>query len=89
MEVVLLSFLKRAAGEGRVEMEAATVGGLVAALAARYGEAFRRELLAPEGGLKAGMAVLVNGRNVIFLQGLATPLNPQDKVTFIPPVAGG
>ncbi|MGE5578170.1 MAG: MoaD family protein [Syntrophothermus sp.] len=89
MEVVLLNFLRRAAGEGRVELEAATAGELLVALAARYGEAFRRELLTPEGDLKAGIAILVNGRNVSFLQGLATPLDPRDKVTIIPPIAGG
>lgn len=89
MQVELLSFLQRAAGESRVEVEAATVGEALAALISRYGDAFRRELMTLDGQPKAGIAVLVNGRNINFLQGLATPLSPGDKVTLIPPAAGG
>ncbi|KYH32743.1 MoaD family protein [Neomoorella mulderi] len=89
MEVELLSFLQRAAGESRVDVEATTVEQLLAALISRYGETFRRELMTPEGKLKAGIAILVNGRNINFLKGLATPLSPRDKVTIIPPAAGG
>lgn len=89
MEVELLSFLQRAAGESRVEVEAATVEELLAALISRYGGTFRRELITPEGKPKPGIAILVNGRNINFLQGLATPLSPADKVTLIPPAAGG
>ncbi|QGP92762.1 ThiS family protein [Neomoorella glycerini] len=89
MEVELLSFLQRAAGESRVEVEAATVDELLAALISRYGETFRRELMTPGGKLKPGIAILVNGRNINFLQGPATPLSPRDKVTIIPPAAGG
>ncbi|MGI9862109.1 MoaD family protein [Moorella naiadis] len=89
MQVELLSFLQRAAGESRVEIAAATVGEALAALITRYGENFRRELMTPEGLPKAGIAILVNGRNINFLHGLATPLSPGDKVTLIPPAAGG
>lgn len=89
MEVELLSFLQRAAGASRVEMEAATVAQLLAALTSRYGETFRRELMTPEGRLKPGIAVLVNGRNINFLQGLDTSLSPGDKVTIVPPAGGG
>lgn len=89
MVVELLSFLQRAAGEARVELTAATVGELLMALTARYGATFRRELMTSDGNLKAGIAILVNGRNIVFLQGMATPLNERDKVTIIPPAAGG
>ncbi|WP_406677686.1 MoaD family protein [Moorella sp. ACPs] len=89
MEVELLSFLQRAAGASRVNVEAATVEELLAALISRYGETFRRELMTPEGKLKAGIAILVNGRNINFLHGLKTSLSPGDKVTIIPPAAGG
>jgi len=89
MVVEFLSALQRAAGEARVELTAATVGELLTVLTARYGEPFRRELMTPEGNVKAGIAILVNGRNIIFLQGMATPLNDWDKVTIIPPAGGG
>lgn len=89
MEVELLGFLQRAAGASRVEVEASTVGQLLAALLSRFGADLRRELMTPEEKLKTGIAILVNGRNINFLQGLETPLNPGDKVTIIPPAAGG
>jgi molybdopterin converting factor small subunit len=45
--------------------------------------------MTPDGKLKTGIAILVNGRNINFLQGLNTSLVPGDKVTIIPPAAGG
>ena len=89
MEVEMLGFIRRAAGEGRVEVDASTVGQLITTLVTRYGEGFSQELTTAEGNLRTGVAVLINGRNVDFLQGLNTPLNPGDRVTIIPPVAGG
>jgi len=89
MVVELLSFLQRVAGEARVEVDASSVTELLEILAKKYGDSFRRELMTPDGKLKKGIAVLVNGRNIVFLKGLATPLKPQDKVTLIPPAAGG
>ncbi|WP_258360064.1 MoaD family protein [Moorella sulfitireducens (nom. illeg.)] len=89
MEVELLGFLQRASGASRVEVEAATVGEALAALTTRYGEKFRRELMTADGGLKRGIAILVNGRNINFLQGMDTSLNPGDRITIIPPAAGG
>ena len=41
-------------------------------------------------GLDAGyLNVLINGRNVRFLQGNETPLHDGDTVAFLPPVGGG
>jgi MoaD family protein len=41
-------------------------------------------------GLAAGyLNVLINGRNIRFLQGNDTPLNDGDTVAFLPPVGGG
>ncbi|MGI6285864.1 hypothetical protein MHOCP_02950 [Moorella humiferrea] len=89
MEVELLGLLQRAAGASRIEVEASTVGQLLAAILSRFGANLRQELMTPEEKLKTGIAILVNGRNINFLQGLETPLNPGDKVTIIPPAAGG
>ncbi len=33
--------------------------------------------------------ILVNGRNIMWLQGLDTPISEADNVVLIPPVAGG
>jgi molybdopterin synthase sulfur carrier subunit len=33
--------------------------------------------------------IMVNGRDYRHLQGLDTPLHPDDTVTLFPPIAGG
>jgi molybdopterin converting factor small subunit len=40
-----------------------------------------RELLFPNGDLNRDIEVLVNGRNIAFLDGLETRLNDDDRVT--------
>lgn len=89
MKVELFGFLQRAAGCGRLELEAPTVRHLLEELVARYGERLRRELFLPDGSLRPGFTILVNGRNIAFLQGQDTLLKPEDTVSLIPPAAGG
>ena len=43
--------------------------------------ALPRDLLFPEGDLNRDIEVLVNGRNIAFLDGLDTPLTETDRVT--------
>lgn len=40
-----------------------------------------RDLLFPDGDLNRDVEVLVNGRNIAFLDGLETSLNDDDRVT--------
>ncbi|MGC8645717.1 MAG: ubiquitin-like small modifier protein 1 [Thermoplasmata archaeon] len=62
--------------------------GLISILVSRYGEAFRRWLFR-DGSLMGNVIILVNGRNVLFGDKLATALNEGDQVDIFPPVAGG
>jgi len=63
---------------------------LLEQLARRYGEPFRRAVFAAgDGALSETIIVLVNGRSVVHLQGLATPLGEDDEVSIFPMVAGG
>ena len=62
------------------------VGELLRALGERMPDVYA----AIEKGVKGGyLNVLLNGRNVRFLNDLATPLSDGDAVAFLPPVGGG
>jgi molybdopterin synthase sulfur carrier subunit len=76
---------------GTVEEEHAavpTVRHLLAALAAEKGPAFENRVF-PGGRLSDTMIILVNGRNILHLNGVQTPLEPDDVVAVFPMVAGG
>lgn len=74
--------------ERRVEDAPADLRELVTALAGRYGTSFRRAVFSDDE-LNGEIIILVNGRNVLFLQGLDTPLKADDEVSIFPMVAGG
>jgi MoaD family protein len=61
---------------------------LLTTLAGRYGTSFRRAVFSG-GELSGEIIILVNGRNVRYLQGLDTPLAADDEVSIFPMVAGG
>lgn len=89
MEVQLLSVLRRLTGTGSVEVQAGTVREALNRLEKRFGPAFAAELLTADGEVKPLYNLLVNGRNIAFLAGLDTPLAEGDRLTIIPPAAGG
>lgn len=66
----------------------ASLRELLTALAGRYGTSFRRAVFAGDE-LNHEIIILVNGRNVLYLQGLDTPLTVGDEVSIFPMVAGG
>jgi len=66
----------------------ATLGPLLETLAARYGTAFRRAVFSGDR-LGGEIIILVNGRNVLYLEGVDTPLKASDEVSIFPMVAGG
>lgn len=49
----------------------------------------RRGVFTDSGALQPELLVLVNGRNIVFLEDLATPLHGGDVVAVFPPVKGG
>lgn len=86
--VQLFAVLREVAGTSRLAVEASSVQDVLSHLVRTY-EGLGNRLLTPAGELREDVAVLVNGRNVRFLQGLDTSLAAGDTVTLIPPVAGG
>lgn len=87
--VKLFGLLRKVLGVERFETTAATVGAALAEGRARFGEPFAAEVFGPDGALSPGVILLVDGRNVHFLQGLATPLDARAEVHLFPPSAGG
>jgi len=86
--------IKKAMGdkaEVEMEMENATIRGILIQLSNRYGEKFRNsvfELQSQE--IKKYNMILVNGRQYQHLpDGLDTKLSEGDKVALFPPVGGG
>ncbi|HOD29097.1 MAG TPA: MoaD/ThiS family protein [Syntrophales bacterium] len=68
--------------------EEKTIGELLAELGDRY-PGLRREMFAPTGKLKEFINIFINGRNIAFLDDMATPLGDGDTIALFPPVAGG
>jgi len=77
-----------AGGEKQVQVDATTVGEVLAALIARY-PALEGQLLTPDGELNRFVNVYVDGQDVRFLQERATPVGPADTVIILPAMAGG
>ena len=86
--------IKKAMGDEAVlemEMDNATLGGLLEELFNRYGKVLRDLIFDPETKkVRSHNQICVNTRHYIFLQDqLDTELKDGDVVALIPPVAGG
>lgn len=82
--------IRHTAGFARMPMtfsgQHLNVGDLLDTLAARSPDLHRTI----EKGVKGGyINILLNGRNIRFLNGLTTPLADGDALAFLPPVGGG
>lgn len=75
-------------GEKQLDLEGATVAELVDSLTERF-PALRSQLLTESGDLNRFINVYVNGQDVRYLQGLATPVEARDEVRLLPAMAGG
>lgn len=71
-----------------VQGEGSTLLDCIEALERQY-PGLKERLCDESGELRRFVNVYVNGEDVRFLQGLATPLKPGDEVSIVPAVAGG
>jgi molybdopterin synthase sulfur carrier subunit len=74
-------------GESTASVDGTTVGEVLDALYAQYGEL--RSRIAEDGGLRRFVNVYVGGEDIRFTEGLDTPVKDGDEVTILPAVAGG
>ena len=75
------SALAKLIGEQVIESTAASVRDLIDEIRSRVG--------AQQWEKVKRAAILVNGRNICRLEGIDTPLGPQDRVWMVVPSAGG
>jgi sulfur-carrier protein len=75
-------------GNKELELAGDSVGQVVDGLIAQY-PALRGQLLTDEGELNRFVNVYVNGQDVRYLDGLATPVAERDEVRLLPAMAGG
>jgi len=91
MKIKLYATLRKAAQRKEVEimLSETTAEELLKCLIDLYDAEFEG-LLTDEGKeLAKGVIFLVNGKNILHLQGLKTPLKDEDAIELFPPVAGG
>ncbi|MGB9185961.1 MAG: ubiquitin-like small modifier protein 1 [Solirubrobacteraceae bacterium] len=74
-------------GESQASVEGSTVGEVLDALYARFGEL--RSRIAEDGGLRRFVNVYVDGEDIRFMDGLDTQVQDGDEITILPAVAGG
>jgi molybdopterin converting factor small subunit len=76
------------AGATSVAARGATVAEALADLDARH-TGFLQRVLDREGRIKSSLRVFVGSRDVVTLELLETPLDPDDEIVIVPAIAGG
>ncbi|HHW91111.1 MAG TPA: MoaD/ThiS family protein [Firmicutes bacterium] len=89
MKVKFFAHIRDCAGvrEDTVQFSG-TVGELLLYLSNKYGNTFRGAVLAGNQ-VSDRVIILVNGRNIVHLDGVDTVLDEEDEVSIFPVVAGG
>ena len=85
--------IKKILGKGEIELsvpEKSTLQELVTTLVNRSGDELASLLLEPETrNVLPHIRLMVNGRDIAFLDGMETALQSGDEVLILPPVSGG
>lgn len=80
--------LREIVGKKTVELKAKDIRSLLDDLIGDYPD-LEPEILDDEGKLKNTVKIILNGRNIEFLDGLATELKEEDMLAVFPLIAGG
>jgi len=92
VKVKFYATIKKATGtsETLVDTKNGTIGDIIDTLIRNYGDAFRKEVLDPDGTIKPHVRVLLNGRFVDRVADpLKRPVSEGDTIFLFPPLAGG
>ena len=85
--------IKKILGKGEIELsvpEKSTMQELVTTLVNSFGDELASLLLDPKTRkILPHIRLMVNGRDIAFLSGMETVLQPGDDVLILPPVSGG
>lgn len=89
MKVKFFAYLRDYTKTREVEIDSClTLQELLMVLCERYGNNFRKKILNGKG-ISDEIIILVNGRNIMHLQGIDTILSEEDEISIFPVVAGG
>jgi sulfur-carrier protein len=75
-------------GAKQIDVPGSTVGELLEGLVAVH-PGLRDQLFSPDGELNRFVNVYVDGQDVRYLGGTATPVDPRDELVILPAMAGG
>ena len=91
INIKIFPMLRDATGapEGIVEIKDNTVGDVIDALIALYGDKFRQELFKPDGNIKQSIKLLINESLVDTAAPLQYAVKDGDTLSFIPAMFGG
>jgi molybdopterin synthase sulfur carrier subunit len=75
-------------GARELDVPGSTIGEVLDGLISAY-PGLRGQLLTEDGELNRFVNVYLNGQDVRYLSGKATPVEPRDEVRLLPAMAGG
>ncbi|MBL5980991.1 molybdenum biosynthesis protein MoaD [Petrotoga sp. 8T1HF07.NaAc.6.1] len=91
MKIKFFSLIKFDLNKDEVDYQLSgskSVKEIIKLLDREFDNYFNRKLL-KDGELKSGTIILLNGRNILHLQGLDTLVENKDEITIFPPSGGG
>ena len=91
MIIKFYSLLRNFVGrnELQVEMDSAKIIDVLNYASMQTEKEFLPEILQEDQVINPGTMILLNGRNIIHLQGLQTVVDSDDEISLFPPGGGG
>ncbi|WP_445474862.1 ubiquitin-like small modifier protein 1 [Methanococcoides methylutens] len=90
-KIKLFANLRESAGESELEMQGETIQEILDGLLTRFPQLQEMIFNDVDGNreLRSYINILINGNNVLHLEGMDTIVNDDDEIAIFPPVSGG